>query len=160
MKKLTFILLCFLIFGCEKQDTEQKYSANGTYKLIAAGKIERVYSGDNNQYSKDISYNLFDECSRNSTITINKNGTFEILEYAVKEGNCESENIIGTWVYKEILYNNALGEFKVNNSEMVYEIFSKKTTPDYSVSKIDVTHGSVLDDPSGRYIYTYVRVND
>jgi hypothetical protein len=99
-------------------------------------------------------------CSEKSFITISNNGSFEKLDYNIIGESCESDIEKGKWPNIPVIYNNNLGEFKVENGARVYEVFSKGVNPtNFTVDKIDVTYGSILDDPSGRYIYSYIRIN-
>lgn len=159
MRKTFFLFFCILVMGCEKENSEPEYTPVGTYRLISAGKSERIFPDESNETIRDIHTNLYNDCSKKSIITINSDGTFEKLDYKLDGENCESESKKGRWPNKPIIYNNNIGDFKIDNSSRVYEVFSKGINKtNNTVYKIDVTYGSIKNE-SGRYIYTYMRVD-
>lgn len=158
MRKIMFLVLCVLVFGCAKEDPERKYTAVGTFRLISAEKHERFVSEDLTEI-RGATINLYDECSPESMITLKSNGTFEMLDFKLNGIRCESEFKKGRWSNKPVVVSNALGDFKVDNSTRVYEVYSKGVNrTNLTVDRIDVAYGSLMDNPSGRYIYTYIRI--
>lgn len=156
-KLIPLILAVILMWGCEREEAEQGYEVTGTFKLVEATKYERIWSGDNNEYVRLEITDLYNNCSRQSTFQINANGTFEKFDFQLHQENCVNENLRGKWNGGELVYKQSLGEFKLDNSEVVYDLFSKEVSAFYTIDKIDVTYGSADED--GRYIYTYKRDN-
>jgi len=93
MKLFCGILIGLMIFSSCSSDDDSNSNSNsiiGTWKGIK--EVDVCSTGNEQTYN-------FDACEQTGRLTFSENGTLNITEYDLVNGNCEQDyTLIGTWV--------------------------------------------------------------